>query len=273
MPTIPVTTPFSDGTVADEELLNDALYRPLATPVNMSITNGQLDSANIDAAFRVDSSDVQGGAFTTAAQVGATGSNDYFYNFYEEIELELLGGAIAPWIADIDNIANADPLDSTPLGPHYVLIPGASQKFYLEYSCTVLLFWHVETEAKNNAPSASSQVNASYTSLPPPPVQTDSGATNDALSLRLFVDGDTVAAEKRQLKCNVTHPWYVDGSGFPLTYSVNVGGLGAVFRRKWSGHYVVQLAAGWHNAGIGIVHQVYHVRTVTKRFGYVAMRA
>ena len=270
MPTIPVTTPFSDGSVADEELLNDALYRPLAAPVNMSITNGQLDSANIDASFRVDSSDVQGGAFTTAAQVGATGSNDYFYNFYEEIELELLGGAIAPWIADIDNIANADPLDSTPLEPHYVLIPGASQKFYLEYPCTVLLFWHVETEAKNNAPQSSSQLEGMFGT-----VQHDSGAINDALSLRLFVDGDTVAAEKRQLKCNVTHPWAsIDSLGVtPVTYAVNLGGLGAVFRRKWSGHYVVQLAAGWHNAGIGIVHQVYHVRTVTKRFGYVAMRA
>ena len=230
MPNIPVTTPFIDGDVANEELLNDALYRPLATPANMSIVNGQLDSDNVESTFRVDSSNVQGGAFTTAAQVGATGSNDYFYNFYEEVELELLGGLIAPWIADIDNIANADPLDSTPLEPHYILIPGASQRFYLEYPCTVLLFWHVETEAKNNAPTNSSHV------LPSPPggtVYKDSAAVNDALSLRLFVNGETVASEKRQLKSNVTHPWATTG-GFPVTYAVNIGGQGAVFRRKWS---------------------------------------
>lgn len=270
MPNIPVTTPFTDGDVADEELLNDALYRPLAVPVNMSIVNGQLDEANIETAFRVDSSNVQGGAFTTAAQVGATGSNDYFYNFYEEVELQLLGGIKAPWIADIDNLANADPLDSTPLEPHYVLIPGASQRFYLEYPCTVLLFWHVETEAKNNAPSASSQAALLVDG---PVVSVDSGATNDALSLRLFVNGETVAAEKRQLKSNVTHPWATTGGGLPVTYAVNLILPQATFRRKWSGHYVVQLAAGWHDVGIGIVHQVYHVRTTTKRFGYVAMRS
>ena len=263
MPNIPVTAPFIDGNVANEELLNDALYRPLATPANMSIVNGQLDSDNVESTFRVDSSNVQGGAFTTAAQVGATGSNDYFYNFFHEVELAALGGTIAPWIADIDNTLANDPLDSTPLEPHYILIPGASQRFYLEYPCTVLLFWHVETEAKNIALNSMSPEASTFN---------DSSAMNDSLSLRLFVNGETVAAEKRQLKCNITNPWRTTG-GFPVTYAVNTGAYKALFRRKWSGHYVVQLAAGWHNVGIGLVHQVYHVRTATKRFGYVAMRS
>ena len=127
----------------------------------------------------------------------------------------------------------------------YVIIAGAAKQFYLSKTCNVLLFWHVETEC-----SAVTEVG-------------DTAAQNESLSLKLFVDGQTVSNERRQLKTT--------GLDYGIT-AINAAESNPE-RRKWSGHCIVQLTAGWHNAGIGIAHQTYHVRTATKRFGYVALRA
>jgi len=261
MPDIPNPIPLVDGTAASSVAVDRVLYEPLATTTNFELINGRLDSLNVTSASRISSSEVQGGAFTSAEQGGATGRNDYYYNFFVDVEFQSLGGAVAPYLADVDNTLGAPPDDYNLEPDDFILIPGAGKSFYLPRTCNVLMFWHVETEALNQSPNANSF---------PTPQTNDTPSANDALILQLFVDGAKVVGAKRQLKCTMIHPWVEDG-GNPVPF-FNQQEL-RYFRRKWSGHYVVQLAAGWHNAGIGIVHQVYHVRTVTKRFGYVAMRA
>ena len=136
----------------------------------------------------------------------------------------------------------------------HLIIPGAAKQFYLPRTFNVLLFWHVETEARNVKYGAGAA-----------PTE-DSEAQNDSMSLKLFVDGQPVSNERRQMRCTQTQVTTNYGISFSAAES-------RLQRRKWSGHCIVQLAAGWHNAGIGIAHQVYHVRTTTKRFGYVALRA
>jgi len=251
MPLIPSPTPLVDGTAVSSEAVDEVLYRPLATPVNFEVLNGRLDSVNAPG-VDVSSSMVQSGAFTLSEQVGATGHNDYFYNLYSGVKMPQIGGAIAPGIADVDNVTGATRSTYLLEDSQYQLIPGAGKTFYLPRTSNVLLFWHVETEALNQKYGvvASPQVN-------------DPGAQDEALSLKLFLDGQHVVGEKRQFK--VTD---LNVSGTAITSDE-----AKFFRRKWSGHCIVQLAAGWHNAGIGIAHQVYHVRTTTKRFGYVALRA
>lgn len=250
MPLIPSPTPLTDGAVASADDVNEVLYRPLATPTNFEVVNGRLDSANYSGTS-IKNSNVQAGAFTTAEQVGATVRNDYFYNMYESVNLPQFGGAIVTNIADLDNVSGATPENYQLRDSDHILIPGAGKQFYLPRACNVILFWHVETEAMNKEP----------TSTPGP---TDSLAQSDSISLKLFVDGQTVSNERRQMKATDGVP-----SGLVVIRPQEL----EVYRRKWSGHCIVQLAAGWHNAGIGIAHQVYHVRTTTKRFGYVALRA
>jgi len=185
--------------------------------------------------------------------VGATGRNDYFHNIFEGVTMPQVGGAIIPESADVDNRTGGDKSTYSLRRSQYILIPGAGKSFYLPRTSNVLLFWHVETEGWNEE----------YALLI---ANGDPGAQNDALSLKLFVDNQEVSNEKRQLKCTLSPSYTIPGVSF-TSFEVDV------FRRKWSGHCIVQLAAGWHNAGIGIAHQVYHVRTATKRFGYVALRA
>jgi hypothetical protein len=257
MPLIPSPSPFTDGSVASSEAVDEVLYRPLATPSNFEVLNGRLDNANLPGTT-VSNSQVQAGAFSLAEQVGATGRNDYFYNVFEGVVLPQVGGAVIPNSADVDNLTAADKEGYSLNDSQYLLIPGAGKNFYLPRTMNVLLFWHVETEAWN-VPYAALVADG------------DPEAQNDALSLKLFVDGQQVSNEKRQLKATL----YSTVLGFPYTIP-NVDFSSdevKVFRRKWSGHCIVQLTEGWHNASIGIAHQVYHVRTTTKRFGYVALRA
>ena len=257
MPLIPAPSPLVDGSTASSEAVDEVLYRPLATPTNFEVLNGRLDSTNMSTA-EVSNSQVQAGAFTLAEQVGATGRNDYFYNVFEGVELPVVGGAVITDSADVDNVTGATKENYRLRDSQYLQIPGAGKSFYLPRTMNVLLFWHVETEAWN----------VPYAALP---ADGDPEAQNDALSLKLFVDGQQVSNEKRQLKATMYDsspgfPYAIPGIRFSL-YEVKT------FRRKWSGHCIVQLTEGWHNAGIGIAHQVYHVRTTTKRFGYVALRA
>ena len=251
MPLIPSPSPLVDGTAASSEAVDEVLYRPLATPNNFEVINGRLDSANAPG-VNVSNSHVQAGAFTSGEQVGATGRNDYFYNIFEGIVLPQFGGAVITNVADLDNLSGATKEFYQFTDSDHLFIPGAAKSFYLPRTCNVLLFWHVETEAINPGPGQGSAPT------------TDSAAQNDSLSLKLFLDGQPVANERRQMKCSTPLPSsLVFISSGELKY----------YRRKWSGHCIVQLTAGWHNAGIGIAHQVYHVRTTTKRFGYVALRA
>tara|TARA_R110002110_G_scaffold29784_3_gene105784 strand:+ start:1184 stop:1948 length:765 start_codon:yes stop_codon:yes gene_type:complete len=254
MPLIPSPSPLVDGTAASSEAVDEVLYRPLATPNNFEVINGRLDSANAPG-VDVSNSHVQAGAFTSGEQVGATGRNDYFYNVFEGIALPQVGGAVITKAADLDNLSGATKEFYRLTDSDYLLIPGAAKSFYLSKTCNVLLFWYVETEAINNPHNAS-------------PAE-DYLAQNDSLSLKLFLDGQSVANERRQLKC--TKWLFANASPSALT-EISSAEL-KYYRRKWSGHCIVQLTAGWHNAGIGIAHQVYHVRTTTKRFGYVALRA
>jgi hypothetical protein len=255
MPLIPSPAPLVDGTAASSEAVDEVLYRPLATPANFEVINGRLDSANATG-VTVSNGKVQSGAFTLAEQVGATGRNDYFYNIFEGVEMPQVGGSIIPNSADVDNITGATKENYELNDSQYFIIPGAAKSFYLPRASNVLLFWHVETEAE----AASIDMTVS-------PSTGDTAAQNDSLSLKLFLNGQQVSNEKRQLKCTKnTTAAAIPGMAFTSNEV-------SFFRRKWSGHCIVQLAAGWHNAGIGIAHQVYHVRTTTKRFGYVALRA
>lgn len=255
MPLIPSPAPLVDGTAASSEAVDEVLYRPLATPANFEVINGRLDSANA-AGVTISSSKVQSGAFTLAEQIGATGRNDYFYQLFEGVDLPQYGSAPIIVAADLDNISGASAADYLLRDADHLIIPGAAKQFYLPRTSNVLLFWHVETEARNVKYGAGS---------PYVPTE-DNLAQNDALSLKLFVDGQPVANERRQMRCT--------SSNVTVNYQITVNASESRSqRRKWSGHYIVQLAAGWHNAGIGIAHQVYHVRTTTKRFGYVALRA
>lgn len=244
MPLIPSPAPLVDGTTASSEAVNEVLYRPLATPTNFEVINGRLDSANATG-VTVSSDKVQSGAFTVAEQVGATGINDYFFQLYEGVEFPQYGAVPIALAADLDNTTNSTAVDYRFKNADYVIIAGAAKQFYLSKTCNVLLFWHVETEC-----SAVTEVG-------------DTAAQNESLSLKLFVDGQTVSNERRQLKTT--------GLDYGIT-AINAAESNPE-RRKWSGHCIVQLTAGWHNAGIGIAHQTYHVRTATKRFGYVALRA
>lgn len=262
MPLIPSPAPLTDGVAASSEAVDEVLYRPLATPANFEVLNGRLDSANASG-VDVSSSMVQSGAFTLAEQIGATGRNDYFYNIFEGVVMPQVGGSVITNSADVDNITGATKENYSLRDSQYLILPGAGKQFYLPKTSNVMLFWHVETEAWA----------AAYDALIS---NGDPEAQNDALSLKLFVNGQQVPNEKRQLKATQYYenalaplpafPYVIPGMEFS-TDEVKL------FRRKWSGHCIVQLAAGWHNAGIGIAHQVYHVRTTTKRFGYVALRA
>jgi hypothetical protein len=251
MPLIPSPTPLVDGAVASSEAVDEVLYRPLATPDNFEVINGRLDSTNATG-VTVSNSKVQSGAFTLAEQVGATGRNDYFYQLFEGVTLPQIGSGPVAAAADLDNTSGASVGNYLFTNSDYVIIPAAAKHFYLPRTSNVLLFWHVETEAENLPYAA-----------PPKVATTDPLAQNDSLSLKLFLDGQPVSNERRQLKATRNLLYGIPASAAQQN----------PYRRKWSGHCIVQLAAGWHNAGIGIAHQVYHVRTTTKRFGYVALRA
>ena len=240
MPDIVPTTPFADGAAADADVLAAELYQPLNPPGNMEVINGRLDDDNVLAGQVLDRRDIRPGTFTTSKSVGATASLDYFYDFFNFAALTT---------PPMGPVGTANIL-SAALIPLHVPISGACQSFYLYYSSIIFLSWDVQLETQSTASTS------------------DARATDESISLRLFVDGqvaDGAGAIPFRMN-NIRRQLATEG--------------GPQGRRSFSGHCVLTPAdfpsftsEGWHSAGIRIAHQQYQIRVTTRRFNVIALKA
>ena len=210
--------PFAADATPTGSQINDALWTPNTTPQSFNVINGQLDQANLDSGFSLGFRQTKKGTFGRANAVGSTLNMDFFNEVFA-------GYRTSSWYYDPwDDGATAGSSEkSVPLvgtasnvqrNP-YLPIPNAAIRFYMESAGAVMLTWHV-TWVDDGKPLDNDKQRQVSTPI------------------RLFIDDRAQRAAYRMVPERAQF--------FPLGY-----------QRYWNGHHFIEsLAAGWHEAYLGI---------------------
>lgn len=246
MPDITLPNSLADGTTPTAQQFAENVHKPRTAPDNISVINGQLDWDNFDG-DDIKREDVRRGTFTRSGVVGATTNQDWFEDFFGDVES-----------ANVLTYSN-----------RFKGSPGLGIAWYVpwaEGASSVKLWWHV-----------SLVVDAGNT-------QTEYDAASGLIGaggntwLRLYVD-DTATIIQRPF-LNGRHSMIpTDGpSGDVTPYNDST----RPDVRMWSSRVTMddngynplgvgQLepwARGWHTASIRLCTPAPHVRLRVRRMGY-----
>lgn len=122
MPDITFPATQADAAVPVSATTRTSLFVAQSVPANLSVLNGQLTRANIDAAqLPLTHREVRRGAFGGGEMVGATANQDFFADWFEGSETPII---------DIDDVG--------------VGVAGGAMTYTLPYACTVVyLRWQM----------------------------------------------------------------------------------------------------------------------------------
>jgi hypothetical protein len=213
--------PFAADATPTGSQINDALWTPNTTPQSFNVINGQLDQANLDSGFSLGFRQTKKGTFGLAEFVGSTLNMDFFSEVFAGYRTS--SWYYDPW-ADGSNPGTSEKtvrLPGTNTDPQrnpYLAIPNAAIRFYMERAGAVMLTWHVMWVDDQNQVAPADLDKKRQVTTP----------------IRLFVDDEAQRAAYRLVPTT--------SSGFPLGR-----------QRYWNGHHFIEnLAAGWHEAYLGI---------------------